>query len=175
MSRRTRGASRCREDRASRVEGRSRSRPLGRAASCGARRAPQHFQAPHSELFSQKGHQTSPSERFQLPLPYGPRYPSGFASSRSSSTRSGPSLAPRIPRRFTPAAVLTFTRRGHTEEDVVDDFCVVVDREAGPLATFFTRSQATATMLELLDDEPDWLGDVVLERFRLVVAEPSQR
>ncbi len=56
---------------------------------------------------------------------------------------------------------------------MVDDF-YVVDREAGPLATFLTRSQATAAMLDLLDDEPDSLGDLVVERFRLVVAEPSQ-
>ncbi len=57
---------------------------------------------------------------------------------------------------------------------MVDDFYVVVHREAGPLATFLTRSEATSAMLELLDDEPDSLGDLVVERFRLVVAEPSQ-
>lgn len=57
----------------------------------------------------------------------------------------------------------------------MDEFYVLVQVEDGPLETFFTRAEAIAAMIELLRGEPDLSDELYVERFRLVVAEPSER
>ncbi|MDQ3857162.1 MAG: hypothetical protein M3327_01735 [Actinomycetota bacterium] len=58
---------------------------------------------------------------------------------------------------------------------MVDEFYVLMHREYGPGDTFFTRGEAILAMLDALQDEPDMRDELWVERFSLVVAEPSER
>lgn len=51
------------------------------------------------------------------------------------------------------------------------DLYSLVHSEAGPLSTFTTREEAEAELAAVLEDEPDWLPDLWVEPFELVVAE----
>jgi hypothetical protein len=54
----------------------------------------------------------------------------------------------------------------------VADLFTLREVEAGPLSTFTSREEAEEELAAILRDEPDWLGDVWVESFELVVAEP---
>lgn len=49
----------------------------------------------------------------------------------------------------------------------------LVHCEAGPLATFLTKQEASRALLAALRDEPSLRGDLVVEVFTLIVEEPD--
>ena len=51
----------------------------------------------------------------------------------------------------------------------MDTLYAVVHRTAGPLATFPTVIEAAQEMVRVLIDEPEWVNDLSLERFEVVV------
>jgi hypothetical protein len=57
----------------------------------------------------------------------------------------------------------------------VEDLWVLVHSEHGPISTFLTEAEAARELARVLWEEPTWKGDVWIEPFRLVVAEPSRR
>ncbi len=58
---------------------------------------------------------------------------------------------------------------------MVDEFYVLMHREYGPGETFSTREEAILAMAEALQDESALRDETWVERFSLVVAEPSER
>lgn len=57
----------------------------------------------------------------------------------------------------------------------MDTLYALVHRTAGPLVAFPTPYEAGREMARVLMDEPDWLDELSLDRFDVVVAEPSER
>jgi hypothetical protein len=48
----------------------------------------------------------------------------------------------------------------------------LVHGDAGPVATFTTEAEAQRELEAVLRDEPDWIEDLSIEPFELIVADP---
>lgn len=62
-------------------------------------------------------------------------------------------------------------RRGRASSPRLADLYALVHREAGPVAAFLTLEEARHEFMDMLCDEPDWIGDVWIEPFSLRVTE----
>ena len=64
-----------------------------------------------------------------------------------------------------------FTTYGRHTNETMADLYALVHREAGFVSTFTTRAGVERGLLHVLLDEPDWVEDLRVEPFDVVVAE----
>ena len=61
-------------------------------------------------------------------------------------------------------------RRGGCESRRVADLYTLAHEDAGPVSTFPTREEAETELAAALRDEPDWLPDLRVVPFELIVS-----